>query len=130
MARLTHYNPLHCVCTCTYHNLQIQTADHMASNFTYRTSKNTYCLPWFAICYLIAYVFKTQLYLKNIHHVRTTGTKRKKLLRYLQERLIMMLSRAGLLACACAHACGRFSPEGTEAHTPNHVEKRVKYDQA
>ncbi len=29
----------------------------------------------------------------------------------------------------CAHACARFSPEGSEAHTPNHVEKRVKYEQ-
>lgn len=31
--------------------------------------------------------------------------------------------------CACAHARERLSPEGTEAHTANHVEKRVKYEQ-
>lgn len=28
-----------------------------------------------------------------------------------------------------AHVYNRFPPEGTKAHTPNHIEKRVKYDQ-
>lgn len=30
-----------------------------------------------------------------------------------------------LLVCACAL---KHSPEGTETHTPNHVEKSVKYE--
>lgn len=32
--------------------------------------------------------------------------------------------------CAVAHACEWFSPEGTKTHTADHVEHRVKYDQA
>lgn len=46
------------------------------------------------------------------------------------KRLVLFTGVGGavntLLVCACPL---RHSPEGAEAHTPNHVEKSVKYEQ-